>query len=690
MDEKLFILEKLVNISYDCVFIRSFLKETQEKKLNLKKKQKELEEELRNIEIKKKEIDKKRQTIKPEKKIEDLNKKIEKIINSTGEEKHTRSDSSLNKKKLEEEIEKYKSFIKNVNIFNENRNNLITKIEKIRDELISLNIAEKKYLGSDRYGNKFFYFSEELFMKIKKEDNNNNKNNNNNNEYRFEWRIIKKEQTIDQLIDNLCDKGIHENDLKSKLVYLYPKYIKQLSKRESFNISIEEIFNKNVLTYENNKSLIKNMKAIKNLPLFSTNIKNNESHIEDYNVFYEKINNIENDISEYLIYDKKEWETEINRNKIKNWLINVKDVKKYAHLLLFLNDRFKNPYKINSENDSKESKNEQKNSIIKLNNNNNQDEIITTHKSDESKQLNNTLNNQNISENNIVIMKNKEMTTNIIKKEAEKEINKSNDIIDNLKQDITNIKNNINLGKKEEDNKEKNIQSNITNMNNNNNKDEDNIIINSENENNLFDEYDNINLYYSNNKNQQSYKTRLWSKEWEPYNIEYFFIKYVNNIQSFPSLYISITIFEIVLSSLVKRRDLCKKRMDIEKKKETKDKEKKDKLKENNKIITINQNNTNNNIKEENIIIDDNSSEIEEELIKIEDEENKKEQVCLFCNRVGKLLKCQSCSNCTHLLCSKLKKRDCIWTCPQCINKFADRRVTRNAYNKDLYKTISK
>ena len=95
--------------------------------------------------------------------------------------------------------------------------------------------------------------------------------------------------------------------------------------------------------------------------------------------------------------------------------------------------------------------------------------------------------------------------------------------------------------------------------------------------------------------------------------------------------------------------------------------------------------NPNNNNNEE-IILDDNSSVEEEYLINIEDDENKKEEICMFCNRVGKLIKCQSCSNYTHLLCSKLKKRESIWTCPNCTNKFADRRVTRNFYNKDIYK----
>ena len=104
---------------------------------------------------------------------------------------------------------------------------------------------------------------------------------------------------------------------------------------------------------------------------------------------------------------------------------------------------------------------------------------------------------------------------------------------------------------------------------------------------NLFNQDGNINLYFENNKNLQSFRTRLWSKDWEPYNIEYFYIKYVNLIQSFPSLYISITILEIVLNSLVKRRDLCKKKMDMVKKKEIKEKAKKESISEISEIKEI-------------------------------------------------------------------------------------------------------
>jgi len=196
------------------------LKETQEKRQNVKKKQRELEEELKNIDIKKREIDKKYLAVKPEKKIEEMNKKLERLKLSENSERHTtRFDVSQVKKKLHDDLEKYKNFIKYVNNFNENRKNIIAKIDKIKDELFNININEKKYLGVDRYGNKFYYFSEQIFIKIK------NNNTGINNKANVEWRTINSEKALGKLVGSLCDKAIHENELKSKLLYHIIKYI---------------------------------------------------------------------------------------------------------------------------------------------------------------------------------------------------------------------------------------------------------------------------------------------------------------------------------------------------------------------------------------------------------------------------------------------------------------------------------
>ena len=293
LDEKIFILEKLIQISLDSVFIRSFLKETQEKRLLVKKKQRELEEELKIIEIKKKEIDKKYIAVKPEKKIEEMNKKLEKIKNSENPERNTRNDYSKVKKKLEEDIERYKNYIKYVKNFNENRKLLLSKIDKVKDELLNININEKKYLGLDRYGNKYYYFSEQIFVKTKKIGNNYNINNKSN----IEWRVINNTKALSKIIENLCDKAIHESELKTKLLFIYPKYVKHLARKPQIYLPIEEIFKRNVLLYENNKSIIKNLKCIRS---YSALISNS---INDFSLFFIKICNIEKGVSDYLLYD---------------------------------------------------------------------------------------------------------------------------------------------------------------------------------------------------------------------------------------------------------------------------------------------------------------------------------------------------------------------------------------------------
>ena len=569
LDEKIFILEKLIQISLDSVFIRSFLKETQEKRLLVKKKQRELEEELKIIEIKKKEIDKKYIAVKPEKKIEEMNKKLEKIKNSENPERNTRNDYSKVKKKLEEDIERYKNYIKYVKNFNENRKLLLSKIDKVKDELLNININEKKYLGLDRYGNKYYYFSEQIFVKTKKIGNNYNINNKSN----IEWRVINNTKALSKIIENLCDKAIHESELKTKLLFIYPKYVKHLARKPQIYLPIEEIFKRNVLLYENNKSIIKNLKCIRS---YSSLISNS---INDFSLFFIKICNIEKGVSDYLLYDNKQWEIEENKKKIKLWLKDVRDVKKYANLIIFLNDRFKNPYRINTDKEEKEYKFEENKRIQQ-----NQNDMINANKNM------NVINN--MPNNNSLLNKNGDNTKNdnII-------INK-NDLLEDLKKDINDIKSNITNAS--ENFNSKNIKSELKYNNNdgtNENKNKSIIkkqIQNKENDEvsvlyskDLFNQDGNINLYFENNKNLQSYRTRLWSKDWEPYNIEYFFIKYVNMIQSFSSLYISITMLEIVLNSLVKRRDLCKKKMDMIKKKEIKEKNNKDKIKEINEIEEI-------------------------------------------------------------------------------------------------------
>jgi len=563
LDEKIYILERLINICYDRPFIKTFLKENQEKKINLKKKQREYEEELKTIEINKKEIDKKNIKINPEKKLKELKLINEKLgMESKNSEEGVRySNEEFSKiyKKLEINIEKYEYFIKKRDSITSIINNLMLKLEKVKDELFNINLNEKKYLGLDRFGNRYYYLGDKLFIKVKI-----SKKQEENNKYKYQWEVIKSEKDLKSLIDNLNPKGIHENDLKIKLQNL----IKIKSEKEySFltNCPLEDIFNKKVLNYENNKSPYREEKSFDN---------------KELDLFFNKICNIEKQFSDYLSKYNKIWENEENKLKIKNWLINSKDFKKYSLLLLFLNDKFKTSYKINNESNFKVNQN-----LINNNSKNiNIDSIIN--KNSSHLEYNNKNNNNINNENKITNISNDKYQLNSMFNEIK------NNKINNNKCNKLEKPIDINNSKRPNENNNKFIS------------------------NNLFDDEGNLNLNYNNNKTLQTYRIKLWSKEFEPYNLEHHFIKYLNNIQSYPMLFIGISFFESILKSFIHRKELKRKKIINKNSNKNCNKNKENKIK--NHIIKQKKK-----ANEEKIELDDESSDFQEEsLIRIEEEES--------------------------------------------------------------------
>ena len=84
----------------------------------------------------------------------------------------------------------------------------------------------------------------------------------------------------------------------------------------------------------------------------------------------------------------------------------------------------------------------------------------------------------------------------------------------------------------------------------------------NENVDNLIDNEGKIVINYINKDLQFGNKIRLWSKEFESYNIEDIYLEYLNSVNSIPMLHICIDMFEIVLNDLSKRREYFKKRND--------------------------------------------------------------------------------------------------------------------------------
>ena len=158
--------------------------------------------------------------------------------------------------------------------------------------------------------------------------------------------------------------------------------------------------------------------------------------------------------------------------------------------------------------------------------------------------------------------------------------------------------------------------------------------------------------FYINRSLQYANRIKLWTKEFETYNLEKVYLEYLRNVKSIPQIIICLNLFEIVVIELNKRRELYKKKGDTLAQELMKNDENK-----------INNENTNKNGMETFTKI-----EIKKPLVK------KKKLIewnvkCMICHEFGELLCCESCPNVVHLACAKLTKLPDVWRCSNCIDK---------------------
>ena len=566
-EDKLNILESLILLCYETSFIRNAIKEAQEARNDIKKEEKEMEEDLKEIERKKNEYERQEQFTQPQAKIEEINKKL----STLSEDNSTMSRQEITKlrKSLEHEKNEFKAVIRKVTMVNNQRDDILNKIEKKKMEMFDIPMVGKKCIGYDGRGYKYYYFPwmyNKFFVRINSKDQSQGK---------YEWHVIEKEENIKDIIDKLSEKGIHESALKKKMnsilhkrmSYRYNRY--NNDQNNSLDLSnppkIEEIFRNNVLKYENIKNPLRYQKNAK-MSIITT--KTNQ-----YEIIYDKLCNIDDIITSYLSHDGKQWESFINRQNIRAWITCANNIKQYVNFLLFLNDRVKNPYKIEEGNLS----------MIGIS----------------TKPLKKIIDDDNES-NNISIE------------------NKANENLDSI----------------------------------------------IDNEGHFMTNYVNKDLQFGN-------KIRLWSKEFESYNLEDIYIEYLNSVDSLPMLHICIDIFEIILNDLSKRREYFKKRNED--------------FVYDNKIVLGN----NDKKKEMNILLDDNDSSYNEGgRMRLRRNLQKKKKTidwndrCMFCGEYGDLMCCEDCPNVAHLECTKLSKMPEIWRCDDCLFKLSNRRMTRNSYAK--------
>ena len=546
-EEKIILLEKLIFICYETNFVRNTIKDDQEKKNEMKKKERELDEQLKEIESRKKEMERQNQFTQPELRIEEINKKLKNLLQKN------KSEYRKSKSKLEAEREKFKKLVEEMNKITEERDEIIFKIANLKDEMGNIPCFNKSYLGTDGRGYKYYYFGwmeNLIFMRINLR-NKNIKGDNDDNENIYEWRIINSKDTLNNdLIDKLSDKGIEELELKNKLKIIYKKFNnnKKNENKKLFSESIEDIFKNQTLKYDNIKNPLCADKSNKSIFII-----NKESI---YILASERIKSIESNITKYLCQDNRQWESVANRAKIQTWLSQVRDVFQFVNILLFFNERIKCPYKTET------SGNEQQ----------------TTKKS------------------------NKKVL------EDDKSQNSSNE-------------NDSSDGKKKK----------------------------SE----LIDDYGNLNPTFINDKLNNANRIRLWTKENESYNVEKIYLSYLRNVRTFPQLSICLTIFEIAVNELNKRKEYYRKKEKSEIITETKEEEEEVK-KEEVKTKTTNDNNHN--------------GEKRRAMLK------KKKLIdynveCMYCEEFGDFLFCNECPNVAHLSCAKLKTVPDVWICPNCQNR---------------------
>ena len=569
-EDKLNILESLILLCYETSFIRDAIKEAQEDRNEIKKSEKEMEEDLKEIESKKREYERQEQFTQPQAKIEEINKKL----STLSEDNSTLSRQEITKlrKSLEHEKNEFKAVIRKLTMVNNQRDDILNKIEKKKIEIFDIPMVGKKCIGYDGRGYKYYYFPwmyNKFFVRINSKDQ---------TEGKYEWHVIEKEENIKEIIDKLSEKGIHESALKKKMSSILHKRMgyrfNKYKNEENNNIDlsnppkIEDIFKNNVLKYENIKNPLRYQK--------NTKISTITTKTNQYDIIYDKLCNIESIITNYLSHDGKQWESFINRSNIIAWITCANNIKQYVNFLLFLNDRVKNPYKMDEGN----------------------------------------------------------LPTIGIKNKPNKKII-------------------------EDDNESNNIS-----IDNNANENVDNLI---DNEGKIVINYINKDLQFGN-------KIRLWSKEFESYNLEDIYLEYLNSVNSIPMLHICIDMFEIVLNDLSKRREYFKKRNDD--------------FVYDNKVVG---NNSNEKKKELNVLLedfDDDSSYNEGVKTRLRKTLQKKKKTidwndrCMFCGEYGDLMCCEDCPNVAHLECTNLDKMPETWRCEDCLFKLSNRRMTRNSYAK--------
>ena len=594
-EEKLLILENLVIISYETNFIREIVKEANDSLNKSKKQKRDLEEELKYLDSRKIEFERHNKLTQPQNRINEINQKLEELGQNNNNK--TRSANDKMKLKLENEKQILEDMIREMGENNVLRDDALSKLKEIKTEIFETQTIGRTNLGIDGRGYRYFYFNwmpNVIFIRAK----------NNLREEKYEWRIINDLDILkNDLIDKLSEKGIEELELKSNLEIIYNKLTNKTKDNES---SSKE--NKIIMDEEN---------------------PNETKETKEVSKDKEKNDNTKMEIEDEKTENKKEPKKEEFIPQNLDYIFD-NQVLKYQNSL--------NPnINISSSNSSNNNSNNKQNKIILITNEINQYEPIC----DRIKKL-------EINMTKYLCLDNRQWESQSNRAKIKvwiSSINSLQNFINILlffherikipyKSETLSFADFI-FGKsatrkiieeeKEEDESEGEVKNKSCPL-----------IVNG----NLDYNYINRDLTYAN-------RIKLWTKEFETFNIEKIYLEYLKNVKSIPQILICLNLFEMMIIELNKRRDMCKRKGD-------------------NFIPEIVKNDENKNNGENN---KDNYNKI---VIKKPDIKKRKliqwNVKCMYCHEFGELLCCEECPNVAHLACAKLTKLPDAWKCSFCVD----------------------
>ena len=209
-------------------------------------------------------------------------------------------------------------------------------------DLYKLGTIHKKIIGVDGLKNEYFFHNtipNKILIKHPQNDNSNINNNSNN----FAWTEITTEEEIKILEKSLSEKGIREQNLSNKIKKLLPKKLKFTNNNNNINNSIEEKGDKD----DNEEKTAEILKKLLKKSTTTNPTKPEENNRNESRFLSEIFENLDKLISDYLSQDNKEWEEFITRADLKAFVNASDNSTEIGKCLILLNDRFKNPYKIN-------------------------------------------------------------------------------------------------------------------------------------------------------------------------------------------------------------------------------------------------------------------------------------------------------------------------------------------------------